>query len=116
MVTRDCHVSDAEAIAPLSRCLRRALGLTFGDSQTALHGGVLSVRLTHALTPMARLIAHKEAGAEIVEGAYEALLADCCAQISRLASQVAGLPVRRIRIAVDAPAEAVIIEFVLHCD
>jgi len=114
-VKRDCHVRNGAAIAPLSRCLRRALGVTPAATQVALRGDVLSVRLTHALTPMARLIGGKEAGAEIVEGAYEALLADCRAQISRLAAQVAGLPVQSIRIAVDAPAEAVVIEFILGC-
>ncbi len=110
----DCRTRQDAATRSLSRCLRRALGLAPAATHVSLQGGILAVRLTHALTPMSRMIVGREAGAQIVQGAYEALLADCREELARLAAQMTGAAVRQMRISVDARTEAVLVEFVLQ--
>ncbi len=112
----DCRVMEDAAMERLSHCLNRALGLAPAATQVFLRKGVLVARLTQALTPMTRMIISREAGAQIVQGAYDALLADCREPLARLAAQVAGRAVHQIRIAVDAPAETVVIEFLLQSE
>lgn len=114
IVKRDSLVSEKASVLQLSACLCRELGLTPSATQISLHGNVLSVHLRHALTPMARMIAHKDAGEEIVQGVYDVLLADCRAQLAALASEATGQAVHQIRVAVDTHAETVVVEFLLR--
>lgn len=113
-VKRDSLVSEKAAVLRLTTCLNRELGLTPSATQIYLHGNVLSVHLRHALTPMARMIARKDAGEEIVQGVYDVLLADCRERLELLALAATGQAVRQIRVAVDADAEAVVVEFILR--
>lgn len=111
---RDSFVSEKASVLRLSACLNRELGLTPSATQICLHENVLSVHLRHALTPMARMIACKDAGEEIVQGVYDVLLADCRAQLEHLAAEATGQAVRQIRVAVDTHAETVVVEFLLY--
>lgn len=98
----------------MSRCLHHELGLTPTVTEVTLCGSVLSVCLMHALTPMARMITQKEAGAQIVQDVYDALLAECREQLGCLALQITGRSVRQIRVRVNVSPEAVMVEFVLQ--
>jgi len=105
---------EQSAASPLGCFLHREFGLTPTAVHVDLRGNILSVHLAHALAPMAHVVAHEYAGAEIVQGVYDVLLADCRERFGQMAAGIMGVPIRHIRIVVDAPNENVTIEFLLQ--
>ena len=100
----------------ISLILRREIGLPPCEAEAKMGGGVLSVRLFQALTPMARLIVRTEGGGPVVQGAYQILLDDCRERLHATVARIVGLPVRRSGIEVDAASEDVRVWFELYRD
>lgn len=101
---------EQSAASQLGCFLHREFGLTPTAVHVDLRGNMLSVHLA----PMAHVVAHEYAGTDIVQGIYDVLLADCRERFGQVAAGIMGVPIRHIRIVVDAPTENVTIEFLLQ--
>ena len=107
---------EGEAACKVALLLKREFGLTFGDAEATLCGGVLTVYVRDALTPMGRLIARTEGGGQVLQGVYDVLHEAHREQLHGLIACISGLPVRRSRIEVDTAAEAISVRFDLCRD
>ena len=100
-----------EAAFKLSAFLRREFGLSPSGADAELRGGVLTVRLTHALTPVGRVVAQSAEGEEALQKVYCILHEAHQRPMEALISRIMGAAVRGSRITVDVAQEDILVCF-----
>lgn len=103
--------AEAEAASKLTWLLQREFGLPVTDARAELRRGVLVVLLQDALSPIGRLLAQSDEGAQAIRSVYHILHTANRERMHALVSRIVGFPVRGSALEADTAAAHVLLTF-----
>ena len=92
---------EQEAASELCALMKREFGLLPGGAEAVLRGGLLTICLTQALTPLGRMLAGSTEGVKALEAVYALLHEVHQAQMEALISRIAGAEAGQSRLELD---------------
>ncbi len=102
---------EPEAASKTAAFLRREFGLSPNDAEAERRGEVLTICLTHALSPLGLVLARTPEGIEALETVYALLHEVHHAPLEALISRVAGMNAGQSRIELDCRSGSVLVRF-----